>query len=726
LKGARRAAAAAVTGFGVVALAILLAAGCRGREVGPFADAPILLVSIDTLRADHLAAYGYRAGRTPRLDALARDGVVFEDVYSHCPLTLPAHASLFTGLLPPHHGVRDNLGFALDPSRRTLAARYHAAGVATGGAVSAYVLRRATGIGAGFDWFDDAIPIDITHRGLAEQQRDGAITVEAVSSWIEARGGQRFFAFLHLYEPHTPYTPPPAYRDLGHPYDGEIAYADELIGRLVDRLAARGILDRAIVAVTSDHGEGLGDHGEAEHGLFVYRESVRVPWILRLPGRLRAGTRVSGVVAQADIAPTLLDLSGLEARGMDGISRRAAVAGTPVAARPVYSETLFPHYHFGWSELLAATDERLRYIRAPRPELYDVRDDPGEKRNLVASWPQAAAGLQTWVEAQAGGAPPAPAAVPLDLRERMQALGYLGSGPAPSALTGPAADPKDRVAAYEAFRAATGLRQEGRDAEAVAALEKVLASDPGMLDAREVLGECLFHLGRTRDAIAALQAVLERDPERASAHLALARLYAIGGNRAEMERHAARAAGAEPGKAFEMLAEATLAARRMDDAEAFARRAVAADPERVIAHYVLGLVAASRGKCEEALGDYGRADQARQRQQGLVVPGLQARIGECLARLGREAEAERAFQAEIAAQASSVDGRMGLAILYRSQGRDEAAREALAGIVTANPQAGANEYWTVVRSLAGLGDAPAAREWATRARERFPNDKRFR
>ncbi|HYU41164.1 MAG TPA: tetratricopeptide repeat protein, partial [Vicinamibacteria bacterium] len=232
--------------------------------------------------------------------------------------------------------------------------------------------------------------------------------------------------------------------------------------------------------------------------------------------------------------------------------------------------------------------------------------------------------------------------------------------------------------------------------------------------------------GRTRDAIAALQAVLERDPERASAHLALARLYAIGGNRAEMERHAARAAGAEPGKAFEMLAEATFAARRMDDADAFARRAVAADPERVIAHYVLGLVAASRGKCEEALGDYGRADQARQRQQGLVVPGLQARIGECLARLGRETEAERAFQAEIAAQPSSVDGRMGLAILYRSQGRDEAAREALAGIVTANLQAGANEYWTVVRSLAGLGDAPAARVWAARARERFPNDKRFR
>ncbi len=675
MRSARRAAAVAVTGLVVVALAGLPAAGCRGREVGPFANAPVVLVSIDTLRADHLAAYGYRAGRTPRLDTLARDGVVFEDVYSHCPLTLPAHASLFTGLLPPHHGVRDNLGFALDPSRRTLAARYHAAGVATGGAVSAYVLRRATGIGAGFDWFDDAIPIDTTRRGLGEQQRDGAITVEAVSSWIEARGGQRFFAFLHLYEPHTPYTPPPAYRDLGHPYDGEIAYADELVGRLVDRLAARGLLDRAIVAVTSDHGEGLGDHGEAEHGLFIYRESVRVPWILRLPGRRGAGTRVNGVVAQADIAPTLLDLSGLEARGMDGVSRRAALAGTPVAARPVYSETLF---------------------------------------------------LQRWVESQAGGAPPAPAAVPLDVRERLQALGYLGSGPGPSAPTGPAADPKDRVAAYEAFRAATALRQEGRDAEAVAALEKVLTNDPGMLDAREVLGECLFRLGRTRDAIAALQAVLDRDPERASAHLALARLYAIGGNRAEMERHAARAAGAEPGKAFEMLAEATFSARRMDDAEAFARRAVAADPERVIAHYVLGLVAASRGKCEEALGDYGRADQARQRQQGLVVPGLQARIGECLARLGREADAERAFEAEIAAQSSSVDGRMGLAILYRSQGRDEAAREALAGIVTANPQAGANEYWTVVRSLAGLGDAPAAREWAARARERFPTDRRFR
>ncbi len=709
-----------------VLLVVAVAGACRrSPTAGPFPRESVVLISIDTLRADHLAVYGYGAGRTPAIDTLARDGIVFEDVYSQCPLTLPAHASMLTGLLPPHHGVRDNMGFSLDPGRRPLAARFHAAGLDTGAAVSAYVLRRATGIAEGFDAYDDAIETDRASEAMADQQRDGAAAVESLARWIEARGGRRFFAFLHLYEPHAPYTPPPAYRDLALPYDGEIAYADELVGRFVDRLRAARLLDRAVVAVTSDHGEGLGDHGEKEHGFFVYRESVRVPLIVRLPGARRAGTRVSGVVAQVDVAATLLDLAGLPFDGMDGVSQRAAIESGRAPRRPVYSETLFPRYHFGWSDLVGVTDEHLRYIRAPRPELYDVGADPRERRNLIAERPAPAQEMASWLERIASSAPPTPSAVPADVREKLAALGYVGSATA-RATAGPLPDPKDKVATYEAYRDATGLRRQGRDAEAVGALERVLATDPGMLDAREFLGLTLFRLGREAQAVAALEAVTAADPRRASAHLELARIHALRGRREQAEREAAQAATADPAQAYETLAALLVGAGRLADALPFARRALAADPARVTARFVLGRGLQQEGRYEEALAEYRRADEARLRQRGLVVPGLHARTADCLARLGREAEAEAEFRREIEEVPYSPDGRVGLAILYRSQGRDEAARAELAALVNGNPHATANDYWTVVRTLAGLGDAAAAREWAARARATFPSDPRFR
>jgi arylsulfatase A-like enzyme/tetratricopeptide (TPR) repeat protein len=672
-----------------------------------------------------LPIYGYAAGSTPAIDALAREGIVFEDVYSQCPLTLPAHASMFTGLLPPHHGVRDNMGFLLDPGRRPLAARFHAAGLDTGAAVSAYVLRRATGIAEGFDAYDDAIETDRASEAMADQQRDGAAAVESLARWVEARGGRRFFAFLHLYEPHAPYTPPPQHRNHALPYDGEIAYADELVGRFVDRLRSAGLLDRTILAVTSDHGEGLGDHGEKEHGFFVYREAVRVPLVVRLPGARRGGTRVSGIVAQVDVPATLLDLAGVAFDGMDGASQRTAMETGRAPNRPVYSETLFPRYHFGWSDLVAATDDHLRYIRAPRSELYDVRADPGERRNLIAERPAAAATMAAWLERTGSVGPPAPSAVPADVRDKLAALGYVGETAA-RAATGPLPDPKDKVAVYEAYRDATGLRRQGKDAEAVVAFERLLAGNRGMLDAREALGLTLFRLGREAEAIGALEGVVAADPRRASAHLELARIHALRGRRDKAEREAAQAADTDPGQAYETLAGLLVDAGRLADAVPFARRAVAADPERVAARYVLGLALQQAGRCEQALAEYRRADEARRRQRGLVVPGLHARTGDCLARLGREAEAEAEFRREIEDVPYSADGRVGLAILYRSQGRDEAARDAVAGVVTANPRAGANEYWTVVRTLAGLGDLPAAREWAARGRARYPSDPRFR
>jgi len=713
-----------------VAIAALAAgAGCRrGAPEGPWPQAPVILISIDTLRADRLPAYGYGRGSTPHIDALAREGVLFEDAISHCPLTLPAHASLLSGLLPPRHGVRDNVGYRLKDEHRTLATRFRAAGRPTGAAVSAFVMRAATGLAQGFDHYDDALTTDAKVASLGAQQRDGAAAVESLARWVEGQRGRPFFAFLHIYEPHTPYAPPEPWRSRqSDPYDGEVSYSDDLVGRFLARLKAAGVYESAVVMLTSDHGEGLGDHGEQEHGFFLYREAVRVPLLLRLPGGARAGTRVRGVVAQVDQAATLLELAGLASDGLDGVSLRGAIASGQATPRRVYSETFFPRHHFGWSELLSVSEERFRFIRAPRGELYDTSEDPRETRNLASERPDAVIAMSAWLEREVGTQAAAPPeAVPAETREALQALGYVGGGaraPKPGAAL---PDPKDKVHVYEAWRRATQLSAEQRDAEAVPELRKVLADSPGMLDAWETLGVSLLRLGRDAEGIRALERALEGDPQRASTHLALVRAHTLAGRRQQAERHALAAAASEPGPAYETLAQMMLEQRRFDQAADYARRSLAVDRDRVMSQFVLGAVARAEGRCAEAVPAFRAAAEAKPRQVRLVVPGLHSGLADCLARLGREAEAEAEFAKEIEQIPWSRDGRVGLALLRRSQGRDTEAREALAGIVTQNPQAGAEDYWVVVRTLAGIGDSAGAREWATKARQLFPNDRRFR
>ena len=724
MNGARSRAGLAVA----LAVALVSATGCRRSATGPFPKAPIVLVSIDTLRADHLPAYGYAQGRTPRLDALAREAVLFEDVVSPCPLTLPAHASLMTGLWPPRHGVRDNQGFTLGSDVLTLATRLRRAGRPTGAAVSAFVLRGATGIARGFDRYDDALTVDAAIGALGAQQRDGAVAVESLLAWIAERSQTPFFAFLHLYEPHTPYDPPAPHRQLAHPYDGEIAYADELVGRFLDGLRQKRIYDGAVIAVTSDHGEGLGDHGEQEHGFLLYREAVRVPLLIRLPRGARGGTRVAGLARLVDVPATLLDLAGLEWKGTDGDSLRDALDSGGAISRSGYAETFYPRFHFGWSELVAVSDERFRFILAPRPELYDVRADPGETHNLAGEREATVAGMTAWLQRAVGSTEPrAPEAVPREVEEALRALGYVGATPARDTSRAQAgrADPKDKIAVYENYREAAALRLRGEDQQAVLALRRVLAEEPQMLDAWEDLGGALLRLGKEKDGIAALERALAGDPDRATTHMALARAHAFAGRQPKAVLHATAASRRDPGPAFEILAQMALAEGRLVEADAYARRSAEADPQRALAHFVRGIVAHGQGRYEEALAAFRAAEEAKALQKRLVVPGLHARIGDCLARLGRQSEAERAFRAEIGETAHSREGRVGLALLLRSQGKNEEARDALSGIVNAHPSPGPDEYWTVVRTLAALGDRNAAREWAARARKRYPRDTRF-
>lgn len=706
--------------------AVLAALGCSpNRPVETYPGASVVLISIDTLRADRLALYGYREGRTPNLDAFGGESFVFDDVISHVPLTLPAHASIFTGLLPPRHEVRDNIGFALDDTHKTLAERFKAAGFATYGAVSAYVLRSQTGISRGFDRYDDALVLDASSESLGSLQRDGAVAVASLLSFVESRPDARFFAFLHLYEPHSPWSPPPSHRDLKNTYDGEVAYADELVGRFLEGLRARGLEGKTIVALTSDHGEGLGDHGEQEHGLFLYREAVHVPLVIRLPDGGGRGHRLRGPIAQVDIAPTLLDLAGLPSDSMDGSSLRGAMTAGSAEGRTVYSETLYPRFHFGWSDLYAATDARFSFISAPRPELFDVQKDPGQRENLASVRPQAVSSMEAWL-ARIKNDPKAPSAVDAQTRERLAALGYIGSSPAPSAAGGRLADPKDKIAAYEDLRRGLALRAQGRHADAVLRLREVTGENPGMADGWEALGLSLLALGQDKAGIAALERVVKIDPLRAEPHMALAKLLALAGRMKEASTHAEIASRTEPGKSFEILAQIMMDNKREAEALTFARRSVAADPERSMSLFILGTVARQRARCEEALGYFEKAIAATERAQGSVVRSLHFQTGDCLARLGREKEGEAEFLAELRVLPRSIEGRVALATLYRSQGRDREARKVLEDLVSGDPSATAEAYWAIVRTFTVLGDLEAAKEFAKRGRERFPADARFR
>ena len=356
--------------FAAVGTGLAAVGGWRYARASAPVSGPIIVISIDTLRADHLPAYGYKNVKTPAIDALAADGAVFERAYSHAPQTLPAHASILSGQLPFETGVRDNVGFTVKNGERLLPQMLRERGFTTGGIVSAYVLRKETGIGQGFDFFDGEMPPSSPELSIGQVQRDGGESEQIAEHWLDTIGTSRAFLFLHLYEPHKPYAPPDRFAQYA-PYDGEIAYTDEIVGRLVKYLKSHQLYDRATIVLLSDHGEGLGNHGEQEHGLFVYDEAIHVPLVIKQEGNAGAGRRIADLVQHIDLVPTILDLVKAPGGGsLHGRSLKPVLEGTGKLTPPaIYSEALYARYHFGWSELTAITDERYRYIRAPREEI---------------------------------------------------------------------------------------------------------------------------------------------------------------------------------------------------------------------------------------------------------------------------------------------------------------------------------------------------------------------
>ncbi len=500
-----------------------------GRRPAP-RSLNVVVVTLDTLRADRLGCYGFRGIGTPNIDAIAADGVLFEQATATAPMTLPSHASIFTGLIPPRHGVRDNGGFFLDPSKVTLAERMKQAGYATGAFVGAWVLDSRWGLDQGFDTYSDRFDLSkYKVVNLGTVQKKGDEVMDLALPWLESVKQKPFFAWIHLYDPHTPYEPPEPFasRYKGQPYLGEVAYTDQVVGRLVSWLKTAGVWDNTVLALMADHGESLGEHGEKTHTFFIYDAVVHVPFIVRTPWRDRGRNRAQ--VATVDLMPTVLDLVGLPPEeGIDGRSlARLVLDSAAETGGRAYSETYFTRFHYGWQHLRALRDGTWKYIDAPKPELYAIREDPGETRNVFKAYSRRAEDLRLALEKMAGsGVQAAPDKNNLDPEtlQRLAALGYVGGGPKvdPEAVL---PDPKDKIALFGRIGEARALAKGERYEEAVRKMEAVIAEDPGVIDAHITLGGWQRQLKRMADAIAAYRRALEVQPDNEQALAALAEIY---------------------------------------------------------------------------------------------------------------------------------------------------------------------------------------------------------
>lgn len=507
----------------------LTAYGAFGRAAG----FDVLLVTLDTVRADHLGCYGDADAATPVIDALAARGLRFDQALATAPITLASHSSIMTGLYTPHHGVRDNGYYTLGAELDTLAETLHEEGYATAAFVAAYVLDRRYGLAQGFDRYDDAVVPSLPSEARTEyNERPADAVTTAALTWLEPHLRQDdprpYFLWVHYFDPHWPYTPPPAFasRFAGRPYDGEIAFVDTQIGRLVDLLEQRNRLDRTLVVVTADHGDALGEHGETTHTLFIYDATMRVPWILSCPalfdGELVVADRVVSIV---DVMPTLLDLLGVERGGAtDGINPLSAPSG---ADRAVYVETIATLLRHGYAPLHGLRRLGDKYIHAPRPEYYDVAADPGETENLFTQRPGMARSLSTQLAAMMAPWERADAALqramPLDAEqaERLAALGYTTTRVADDAAD--LGDPKDLVLLLTRVQTAKELSDTGRHDEAVRMIDEIVAGATDEPYAWKVAALIYQRVGRFDRAEGALRRALDLQPD-VEAHVSLAKV----------------------------------------------------------------------------------------------------------------------------------------------------------------------------------------------------------
>jgi choline-sulfatase len=695
----------------LVAVGTMLAAvgGWRYARASAPVPGPIILISIDSLRADHLPVYGYERIKTPAVDTLARDGIVFEHAYSHSPQTFPSHIAMLTGRLPFETRVRDDESGLLKPNERLLAQMLRDRGYSTGGIVSSGLLRRTTGVAQGFDFFDDPrgdeAPADDAELTPGQRRRDGVESEAIAEHWLDTVGSTRAFLFLQLHDLHAPYQPAGRVADVS-PYDGQVAYVDDVLGRFLRYLKKHQLYDQSTIVLVSDHGEGLGDHGEQQHGLFLYDENIRVPLILKQAAGLGAGRRVAGLVQLADIVPTVLDLAKAPApRNLRGRSLKPLADGTgTLPEATVYSEARYGRNRFGWSELVSIRDGRFQYIRAPREELYDLQRDPHQRENLIT---------------ETGTTPKMQA----ELRESLARLLGEESTPAVKDTDVAAIDPKDRVETAETYGSALELVSSRQWPKAIELFQKLTRDAPESAAVWNQLARVATLSERYDLALAAYQHVMDLDGsdprplvDAAGVSLAMRKLD----DAEDLAMRALEVAGPAPrslADAHAVLTRIALARHDWDAAREHAMAARKADSSSVLPLYVDGSLLYQEGNFADALVRLEKANAALRKDQGVPPAGLHYLTAEALLWADRPAEAETQLLEELREFPHNLDARAALATLYQSGGEREQAAEVVADLVRITPSPDA--YALAAKLWGSLGDqqqAAAARTDGRRLR----------
>lgn len=604
----------------------------------------VLLITVDTLRADYLSCNGSSKVQTPNLDRLSKDGVNFTQARTPVPLTLPAHASILTGFYPPSHGVRDNGTYRLAGKQLTLAEVMKKHGYITAAFVASFVLDHRFGLNQGFDVYDDKISMNALQQEDLEAERNGEAIYKSFAQWLEGNREQKpFFVWIHLYDPHTPYDPPEPYRTKysGNRYAGEVAYSDAIVGKIIQLFEHRKLLSNSMIAVVADHGEGLGDHNELTHSVLIYNSTLHVPMMIYAPGLIRQGTQVSSLSRTIDLAPTLLDYAGIQEKLGEGTSLRSAIEkkdpGTELVA---YSESLYPRLNLGWSELYGLESGKNHFILAPRSELYDTQNDLAEMNNLISQLQGPARQFQQKLEiivaknskAQASTA----SSMDEEAKEKLASLGYVSGSPVP-APTG--VDPKDKMQVWNEIQVGLSEFKDKDYQTAIKALEKIRISDKGILLVYDYLGSCYMALKQWPQAQRIYTEALQRGHDSSGVYMNLGISY------------------------YEM--------KQYSRAQQELEKAVAIDDQNVSAHYYLGNALRAQSQLEKAVEQYKRALQINPRFV-YAANGL----GMTYAALKMDDTALQYFKEAVKLDSENTPGYFNLAVQLDRMGRSKEALDA--------------------------------------------------
>jgi choline-sulfatase len=638
----------------------------------------VLLITLDTTRADRLGCYGHAEAVTPHLDGLAKSGVRFTKAYTPVPLTFPSHCSVMTGTLPLYHQARNNGSYYLEAGIPTLAEAFRSAGYRTAGFVASFTLDSRFGLDRGFERYDD----DLRRGEILKNyrsERTAREVVEAFLPWLTANADEKFFAWVHFYDPHLPYDPPSPFKEMRpkSPYDGEIAFMDSELGRILEKLKDQKILDDTLIVVAGDHGEALGEHREIDHGLFLYEATTRVPLLFVNGKALPQGKVVPAAVRLTDVMPTVLELAGLPVpKAVQGVSLLPWIAGRKSADLPAYLETHYPFENFGWSELTAVTDGRWKLIQAPRPELYDLASDPHEANDLFQKAPaQSRKMIQELRDIVRDSSRPAPSPkrrLSNEDQERLRSLGYLGAGRPEAPDSRPKADPKDKIDDYLLHYRGNLMEGEGNFGEAFECYSELARRNPDVPSYPVSAGFVLMRMDRTKEAIEWLEKARDRFP---ASDLVLSRLVSF-----------------------------YLKAERWNEALGAARVLLELRPDDFDALFLSGSASAMLGKWSEALDYYEQASRIEPENRT-----LRQRRAYALAAVGRTEESLSAYRTLKDEFPGDYVFDLDIGQIYERTGQLTKARLALKEASERHPCADTFHAYALI--LAKAGDLGGAIRW---------------